>query len=246
MKYINQSKLLQTLMAQKTPDSKTLLADVDYEAVIQALKRSKNGLPKPVKYTTEQMEEEQRSKMSRRDKERLQNIYGRIQYTPKDVIPELLTLLQRYPNVPAIYNYLGIAYICNQQEDKHFELLFETTKRFPMYLFGKTSLAEYYLTHSEHRKVPEALDGKFELWQHYPTAEVFHVSEVRSFFCVTGSYFARANNFARALYLYHLLMDIVPDHPTAKRVGDEIILKEIDNINRVVSKNADKRNRKKK
>jgi hypothetical protein len=241
MSYINQFTLIQTLMERKTPDSKTLLADVKREAVIRALKRSKGGLPKPITFTNAPMEEEQLALMPLCDKERLWDLYDRLRDAPEEVLPGLLRLRQHYPNVPAIYNYLGIAYIYSQQEEKYFETLLETTEKFPTYLFGKTSLAEYYLNHHNHRKVRDIFQGKFELWQHYPTVELFHVSEVRSFWSVVGVYFARINHLARALYHYCLLQDIVPDHPATKRVGDEILLKEIDHLNRTFSKKRSRR-----
>jgi hypothetical protein len=241
MRYINQPKLIQTLIERKTPDSKTLLTDVNHEAVIRALKRSKDGLPKPVSFTSAAMEEENLAKMPLRDKERLWDIYDRVREAPSEVLPELLTLQRQYPDVPAIYNYIGLAYFYNHQDRKYFETLLETTERFPEYLFGKTSLAEYYLNNNEHHKVPKILDGKFELSLHYPTVDMFHVSEVRSFFSVVGTYFARVNNLARALYHYRVLTDIAPDHPATKKVGDEIILKEIDNLNRTFSKRRSRR-----
>ncbi len=236
MSYINQLTFIRTVIERKPLDSKILLADVKHEAVIRALKRSKDGLPRPVKFTNAPMEETHLAQMPLRDKEHIWDIYDRIRDVPEDVLPELLRLRQRYPDVPVIYNYLGIAYIYSHQEDKYLETLLETRERFPEYLFGKTSLAEYYLNHQEHRKVRDVFEGKFELWQHYPTVTIFHVSEVRSFFSVVGSYFARKNNLARALYHYGILADIVPDHPATKRLGDEIILKEMDNWERRFSK----------
>jgi hypothetical protein len=244
MRYINQLKLIQTMMERKPPDLRVLLADVKHEAVIRALKRSKDGLPQPVTFTNEPMEEVHLAKMPQRDKERLWAIYEQVRETPKEVIPELLHLRQHYPDVPVIYNYLGIAYIYSGQETQYVQTVMETVERFPSYLFGKTSLAEYYLNHQEHRKVKEVFEGKFELWQHYPTVTVFHVSEVRSFFSVIGSYFARINNLARALYHYGILADIVPDHPATKRLGDEIVLKEIENLSRKISQNTRKRRKK--
>lgn len=241
MRYINQLELLQTMLQRKPLDSKRLLADVNRQEVIQALKRSKAGLPKPIKVTNAPMEERRRSRLPPRDKERLRDIYRRVQQCPQDVLPELLTLLERHPDVPAVYNYLAIAYASVDQKDKYFETLLETTQRFPDYLFGKTALVEYYLSQHQHRKVPQILDGKFELWQHYPTAEVFHVSEARSFLCAIGSYFAHVNNLGRALYHYFVLTDIGPNHPATKRVGDEIILKAVQNVNRTFFKRRGRR-----
>ncbi len=243
MRYINQFKLIQTMLQGTLPDSKALLADVDHEAVIQALKRSKDGLPMQVTFTNAPMEEENLAKMPRRDKERLWRLYDRVREAPEEALPKLLKLQQRYPNVPAIYNYIGLAYFYSRQADKYLEALHETVERFPDYLFGKISLIEYYLHNDQHQKVPEILEGKFELPLHYPTVDMFHISEVRAFFSVVGVYFARVNNLTRTLYHYGVLTQFAPDHPATKKVGDEIILKEISNLRRTFSKKGSKRKR---
>ncbi len=243
MGYINQLKLIQTIVERKPPDSKALLADINHKTVVRDLKRSKDGLPTPITLTNAPMEEENLAKMPRRDKERLWRIYDRVREVPEEVLPKLLKLQRRYPDVPVIYNYIGLAYVYSHQEGKYFEVLFETVERFPEYLFGKTSLVEYHLNNDEHQKVPKVLDGKFELWQHYPTVDMFHISEVRSFFSVVGTYFARVNNLARALYHYHILTEIAPDHAATKKVGDEIILKEISNLRQTFPKKGGRRKR---
>jgi hypothetical protein len=241
MKYINQLKLIQMVLEQKKPDSKTLLADVNREAVSRELKRSKDGLPKTIRFTNAPMEEEHFAKMPFLDKERLQGIHDRARENPEKVLVELLSLQQRYPDVPAIYNYIGLAYFYSHQEQKYFDTVLETTRKFPEYLFGTTALAEYYLDHNEYHKVPEIFGGKFDLSLIYPTVDVFHVSEVRTFLSVTGAYFARVNNLARALYHYCILTDIDPDHPATKKVGDEIILKEIENVDQMFVKKTSRR-----
>ncbi|MBN1457538.1 MAG: hypothetical protein JW912_06785 [Sedimentisphaerales bacterium] len=243
MSYINQYTLIQTMVARIPPDSKTLLADVKRTAVLRALERSKDGVPQPVTFTNKPMEEEHMANMRRRHKKRLWAIYECVRERPQEVIPELLALRQKYPDVPAISNYLGIAYMYSGQETLYYETLLDTVKRFPTYLFGKTSLGEYYLNHQQHQKVKEVFEGKFELRQHYPTTEMFHVSEVRSFFSVVGSYFVRTNNLARALYHYCMLVDVEPEHPATKRLGDEIILKEIEKLSRKMLRNTGKRRR---
>jgi hypothetical protein len=105
-------------------------------------------------------------------------------------------------------------------------------------------MAEYYLDHNENNKVPEIFGGKFDLTLIHPTVDVFHVSEVRTFFSIVGIYFARMNNLVRALYHYSILTDIDPDHPATKKVGDEIILKEIDNVGKTFFKRTSRRKKK--
>ena len=178
------------------------------------------------------------AKMSSRDKAYLYQLYCQVREEPLAIIPELLRLQAQYPHVPTIANYLSIAYIHSQQEERHLAILLDTRKRFPEYLFGKIGLAEYYLNHQEHTRVPQMLDRKFEIWQHCPNVDMFHVSEVRSFFSVVGVYFARCNQVARALYHYCMLTDIAPEHHATKRVGDEIVLKEMNKVTRRFSQRA--------
>ncbi len=230
MKYINYHKMTRAIFEQQPLDSKALLSDVKRDQVIRTLKRSKGGLPRPVQFTNEPVEEEKLAKMPTRDKERLWELYGQIPDDPLAVLPELLNFQAQFPNVPAISNYLSLVYMYSQQEDLYFRSLLETRERFPDYLFGKIGLAEYYLNLQEHTRVPSVLDRKYEIWQHCPDVKVFHFSEVRSFFSVVGSYFARSNKITLALYHYCLLQEIAPDHHATKRVGDEIVRKEFGKI----------------
>ena len=236
MRYINQFRLIRTVIEGKPLNSKELLADVNRDAVLRALERSADGVPQPVTFTNMPMEEEHFAKMPRRQKMRFQAICESVKDNPHQAIAELLKLRQKYPNVPAIQNYLGSAYLYSGQEDLYHETLLETVERFPTYLFGKTALSEYYLTHQQHQKVKDIFEGKFELRLHYPTRDIFHVSEVRSFFCVVGSYFARTNNLSRALHHYCILADVEPDHPATKRLGDEIVRKEFEKLSRKMSR----------
>lgn len=233
MRYINQFKLIQEIVAGKKPDAKKLLAEVDRQAVIRALKKSKGGLPKPFGYTDEPIEEENLAKMPQSDKKKLWSIYERIQKSPEKELPKLLELKKKHPNVPAIYNYICSAYAYSKQSEKYFNTLIETTQKFPDYLFGKTALAEYYLNNNKHKEVPVILDGKFEIYMHYPpTVKVFHVSEVRAFYFVTGSYYARVGKLSRALFCYFILNEVAPDHWATRRLGDEIIYLEIKKMRR--------------
>jgi hypothetical protein len=237
MSFVNRFKLLQTLMARESVDSKDLLSDVDQDKVMKALKASKDGLPKSIRMTFQPMEEKNLAKMQAKDKKKLRKLQLQLRSAPGKALKNLLLLRRKYPNVPAIYNYIGNAYHLLHDEENEFRTVSETIERFPWYLFGKTSLAEYYLEHKEQRKVRELFQGKFEMWQHFPEVETFHVSEVRSFFNVVGTYFARANNISRALFHYIVLREIDPDHLATKRVGNEIVAKEIDNLMRKSSRN---------
>lgn len=228
MSYINHLKFTQAIFEQRPLDSKELLSDIRRDLIIKSLQRSKDGLPRAIQFTNAPIEEENLAKMPRRDKKRLWKLYEQIQENPQAVLPKLFELQTQYPDVPAIANYLSLAYRYNHQEELYLSTLLETYERFPDYLFGKTALAEYYLNQQEHRQVSNIFDRKFEIWQHCPDVKIFHVSEVRSFFSVVGTFFTKSNKIARALYYYCILADIDPNHHTTKRLGDEIIVREFD------------------
>ena len=229
MSYLNKTNLLKAMVTNKLSDPKLLLDDVDREAVFRVLKRSKAGIPRSIGVTDEPVEEARFAKMPVRDKNRLGELREQLQKNTQKCIVELLAFQRKYPDVPIIYNYIAIAYHYNNQQDKYAEVLFETVSKFPEYLFGKLSLCEYCLNQNKHEEIPKILDRKLEIWMHRPKENIFHISEVRTFLNVVGRYFTRENKLARALYHYFALAGFDPDHPTAIRLGQEIIMKEIEN-----------------
>ena len=135
---------------------------------------------------------------------------------------------KKYPDVPAILNYLSIAFERTNQEEKYYNTLVETNERFPDYIFGKISLGEYYLASEETGKIADLLDHKFEITQHYPSGtEAFHISAVRGFYYVTGRYFARTGKIELAYNSYFLLSDLDMDNVSTEILGQEIIAYEL-------------------
>lgn len=237
MSYINRYQLIYSVLRGEPLDSKKLLAEVDRNAVIRALEKTKEGIPKSIECTNEPMEEENLAKMPQRDKELLWKIYEQIRESPEEMLPQLAALKERYPQVPCIYNYLTLAYACAKQEQEYFDMLCETTRKFPEYLFGKTTLCEYYINHNAYRKVPTILEKKFELYQHCnEDVEIFHISEVRSFYGIVGRYFALSNNIARALSCYFIVEQVGPEHITLRQLGDEILQQEVKNLGKDFTK----------
>jgi hypothetical protein len=242
MNYINRFKLINKLLQKKKLDYRELLSSVDRNAVIKALKRTKEGVPKSFRYTDEPMEEENLSKMPQKKKEQLWKLYADIREYPEKVLPKLLELQERYPQVPCIYNYIASAYAYLGHDRQYLEMLIETKERFPDYLFGKISLAEYHVNHNHHRKVPSILDYKLEIYQHYPVdVDIFHISEVRSFYGVVGRYFVRSNKIARALFCYFALEGIDIENWNTRLLGEEIIKKEVEKLRKDFSKNVPKK-----
>ncbi len=239
MAYLNAFKLIEAMLKGEKLDEKALITAVDKQKIISALKKSKHGIPKPVPYTDEPIEEKNLSLMPRREKEKLWDIYGRLPTMGKNyerALAVLFALREKYPDVPCIYNYISVIYQNTGQTEKLVNILKETTERFPDYLFGKTALAEYYLQNSFISGIPSILEHKFELYLLYPEKELFHISEVRAFYGLVGMYHAESNHLARAFHCYYLLEELDPDHALTLRLANAIVRKELDVLRQKMSK----------
>ena len=232
MSYINGLNLIGSLLSEEQINSKRLLAEVDFRKIELVLKKSKAGLPHPFLCSDEPKEDENFAKLPIRIKLQLQNIYTSIENHPrkfKRVLPKLLKLQIKYPNVPAIYNYIAIAYQKDGQAEKHYQAIIDTIEKFPDYLFGKAALAEYYLVNERHKEIPAIFDNKLEIYFHAQGPE-FHVSEVRSFYAIMCKYYIKSNRMARAIFSYSIVNEVDPDHPLTQNLADEIVLLELSKL----------------
>ena len=239
MNYINQLQLIKAILDHKSGwyDHKALMSTVNRH---QIMKRIENTNPElkgigGFFITEEPIEEENWSKLPKRDKKRISRLNEKIKKSEDldIVINDLLGYKLKYPDVPAIYNYLGIAYERVNQQKKHLRVLIETREKFPDYIFGKISLAKYYLSVNRFKKIPGLLDNKFEITQHFPAGtEAFHISAVMGFYYITGRYFALVGKIELAYKSYFLLSDLDIDYPTTNILGNAIIAYEIGGLRR--------------
>lgn len=231
MSYINSLQLISGLVKGESLDSIKLLSEVDRSKIDQALSKSKFGLPRSFYWTSDPIEEANVAKMPRRDKQQLWDIYRRLAESKErsaEELPKLIALREKYPNVPAVHNYIGLAYANQGKLDEYYQTIHETHKRFPDYLFGKLSVAEYYIGRGRHKEVPAIFSNKLEIYMHYPeNTFAYHVSEVRAFYGVVGTYYARSKKTAQAIRCYFIVHEVAPEHWSARRLADEIVQVEI-------------------
>lgn len=153
-------------------------------------------------------------------KDQLDELYHKTVFQkPKEAIAILQTLIERYPDVPQIYNFLHTAYQKLGDQENCQRVLKETLERFPDYLFGRLAYALNCLEWGKPEKVPEILDGKYELKLLYPERERFHISEVMSFYTVMAWYWHTQGERDQAETYYKLLQQIDPKHPNTRAIG---------------------------
>ena len=241
MSYINTYKLIHYMVTREKLNSKELLAEVNRNKIEQSLRKSKNGLPHPFVCTNEPIEEKNLAKVLHRDQQLLWDLYDKLinsSHESGKVLQELIELRRKYPNVPAIYNYICLAYANTNQYEKYYQTIIDTYKKFPDYLFGKVSAAEYCINNNRYNEVPNIFANKLEIYMHYPeTVKEFHVSEVRAFYSTIGRYYAKSKKTARAIFAYYITNQVDPEHWSTQKLADEIILAELEKLKNKMHRN---------
>lgn len=138
---------------------------------------------------------------------------------PRQAVAELRALIEQYPDVPQLHNYLHIAYDKLGEHDEAARVLQETVQRFPDYLFGRLSWAEACLARGEPEKIAEIFEGKFDLRLLYPQRARFHLAEILSFHSIVARYFHALGHREQAQRSYALMCQLSPQHPTTLLVG---------------------------
>ena len=166
--------------------------------------------------TDEPLENSLINKLPVQVREALDDLYDKAQQRPKEAIPDLEHLVATYPHIPSFYNHLSVAYLYAGDSAKAEELVLETYRRFPKYLFAKTNRANNCLQKGEIEKIPGIFNHKFDLKLLYPRRKRFHISEFVAFAGVMCRYFDAIGEKETAALYYRALKRIAPRHPMTK------------------------------
>lgn len=129
----------------------------------------------------------------------------------KSAVKKFIRLIEKYPNVPMLKNYLSVLYSSMGQIEKSHEVNHWIVAEHPDYLFGKLNLAAEYYTKEEYSKIPEVLGEYMELKKLYPQRDVFHTVEVSGFFKISILYFSAIGNLEQAGIRLDILKEIAPE-----------------------------------
>ncbi len=155
-------------------------------------------------------------------KEGLDQLYGLVHDHPDKAIDEIQAWIQRYPDMPVLYNYLSVAYSNIGDYRKAEETVLANFQKNPDYLFARLNYAGLLLHQQEYTKVAELLDHKFDLQAFYPHRRRFHISEFVGFMSVVGRYFAGVEQREMAAQIYDTLRKLAPDHPSTQQLRLEL------------------------
>lgn len=155
-------------------------------------------------------------------KEAINRLHDESQRRPLEAIPELLDLIEKYPDVPILYNYLSIAYSRSGQREKSEVVVRENYRRNSDYLFARLNYVEVCLARGDYEEAAEILDHKFDLKLLYPNRKRFHISEVVSFMGLVGMYFVEIGERDKAEKYYDVLQQIGRRYPVTKQLHNRL------------------------
>ncbi len=137
---------------------------------------------------------------------------------PAEAVLRLEPLVDRYPQIPVLKNWLMVAYQqtgCEQESEAVGERLW---REHPEYLFARINQAQVHLRRGELEKVPEVFGEELDLKLMYPHRNVFHISEVVALYNVLAEWCYRKGQPETAMIYLDHLEEVAPDHPVTARL----------------------------
>ncbi len=166
--------------------------------------------------TSEPIQDRRYKRLPRHVKDAFERLHHEAQRHPHQTIPELLDWIEKYPNMPMLYNYLSVAYSWAGQPEKAEEVVEENYRRNPDYLFARLNYAESCLSRGDYDKIAKIFEHKFDLKLLYPKRKRFHVSEVANFMGLVGIYFFETEERDLAKQYFDILKKVAPEFPMTK------------------------------
>jgi len=162
--------------------------------------------------------------VSEEDEKLLGELYSQkeIKNNPEQSLKPLLSLKEKYPNYPALYNYIYACYKMLDQEEKALDILKETLKLFPRYLFALLEYGQHLLQCKEYDQFLPLFNHSYNLVDLYPERDTFHMAEVKYFSYVMGKYFAKTGDLRQAAVYLDCLKQICPDEEETQLLEDLI------------------------
>lgn len=172
--------------------------------------------------TTEPILDQQYRKLPRSVQDAFEQLHHTVQSQPRKVIPELLEWIEKYPNIPLLYNYLSVAYSMTGRHKEMEATILENYRRNPDYLFARLNYAELFLRQGDYERVAEILEHKFDLKLLYPERNRFHLTEVSGFMGLVGLYFVGIGKRSVAVKYLKILEQIAPNDPMTQRLRQKL------------------------
>ena len=148
-----------------------------------------------------------------------ERLHERVTTRPASAVGRLEELVGRYPQLPALANWLTVAYAAAGRQADADAVADRLVRDHPGYLFGRLALADRHLRAGALDRVLEPLGGVADLKMIYPDRTRFHVSEAVGLWMLLGEWTLRKGDLAAAERYLRLMVDFAPDHPATTQLG---------------------------
>jgi len=172
--------------------------------------------------------------------EEIQEYYPMIPFADMALVRRLERLCQKYPKEAKIRNHLSAAYESMGRTKKSHQVCREIFRDFPDYLFARVNEARFLLDEGKLQEAGELLGPRLSLEELQPETEVFHLSEIRSFYHSVALYHLHNGRDELADGIAKCLIELHPDeHPALEGLRRRIELERIQkNIQRMTDESA--------
>ena len=165
--------------------------------------------------------------LSDSDQARIEAITHRMYDDPASQYDELVALVAEHPGIPMLRNHLAGALEARGERDRAHEVIEETTRLFPDYIFGFANYVMVLLAEGEIDRAraimeegprgPMLFIGAFA-----PSRTIFHSTEVACYAGMMGHYLVATDRLDGAKVSLEMMKDILPEHPQTQQLADRI------------------------
>ena len=140
-----------------------------------------------------------------------------------NMIAELETAIQVYPDTPSLKSYLLTAYKQTNQKLKALDFLHSILKQHPDYVFGIMNMAEYYLTEGYPDKAASLLVEPYDVLR-FDKAEFTHISIFRGYYTLAIQIEIERKSLEKAEALHRIIFDYNKNDEVVKLLARRIVI----------------------
>lgn len=156
------------------------------------------------------------------EQEIILNFHPQIVSDPELALPQITSYIEKYPTIPALYNYSYATYKNLQKPRKAMKILRDSVERFPDYLFGRIEYAIYHLRKRMPDEAFKFLGNVTSLSQLYPERTVFHATEYKSFAYALSLYYLQKNDIKQSKMYLKLVQQLFPNCPEIDDIKNQM------------------------
>jgi tetratricopeptide (TPR) repeat protein len=137
------------------------------------------------------------------------------------ILSRLEELVEQYPDMPNISNYLAAAYSVTRSP-KLEAVILDNYRKHPDYLFARLHYAELCLNRNELEKIKAIFKEGYDLKLLYPHRKQFHVSEFVGFGTFICRYYLMIGERDAAELMLQLLEQAAPNNPIVQQIRHKV------------------------